>query len=371
MAQLLIKLGALLDELDQTGKAVITEKSNRLIVDGLAAEDALELLSVEGGLERLELQDSEPSDVTDVSLINATLEPYRIVWAHRNLPVETQAFLTTRGFREWCSSPCTTSHVWLAQLEQPFESFGVRFSPWGDDTAFDPLKIEAKPRRLVRDLSEGFRVPEQLGSYILRESSSPRLDNHSFVVWAQASVLAVCHSLASEVETDGTLVFKGSPVVRARIPVNPIHSFDDVTLEHLQCLARWTFLLETEVETRHGLVVAEVARTGAADSDAGTLFASCAGPALEGAKIAHHFMVQKISGDSLKALSDLRKAVSDETSKLADSTRQLAAAVGTALFAGIGAVVTRLTVPLGSWPVAAALTAVGVVLCMYVAVWLY
>jgi hypothetical protein len=135
----------------------------------------------------------------------------------------------------------------------------------------------------------------------------------------------------------------------------------------LQVAARWVFQTDREVETRHGLLTAELARTNVGSSDAALLFENGSAPALEGAKIALQLGLHKLSLDSLKAMADLRKAVADETAKLSDTTRQLATAVAGALFAGIGIIAARLTLAISGPGIVAAILIIGMVLCAYVA----
>ncbi|TIV70763.1 MAG: hypothetical protein E5V79_06450, partial [Mesorhizobium sp.] len=90
-----------------------------------------------------------------------------------------------------------------------------------------------------------------------------------------------------------------------------------------QSVATWVYENDRELENRHGLLAAEVARTSFRDGDAQAL-AGVLGTAFEGARIAYNFGVTQQSKDTLKALGDLRKTVSDDATKLSETTRTLA-----------------------------------------------
>lgn len=135
----------------------------------------------------------------------------------------------------------------------------------------------------------------------------------------------------------------------------------------LQAATAWVYENPRELENRHGLLGAEVARTALRDGNLADL-ASVMPMALEGARIAFGFGVSQQSRDALKTLSDLRKAVSDETGKLADTTRTLATAMTTSALANAGLVIARLTLPKGAEFIGPAAFIIGVALALYVAV---
>lgn len=200
--------------------------------------------------------------------------------------------------------------------------------------------------------------------WLLRDPDRPlpRQDS-AFETWKGAAVRALAISIANEVDTDGTLLFRGPPVIRFKL--DDAAGLQNTTFADLQRATCWAYESPRELENRQGLLASEIARGTLRD---GALPALCDGAkrALEGARIAYSFGVTQQSKDTLKALADLRKAVMDETSKLTETMRALAGAVSSAAFGAIGLIVARLTLAPSNELVTAAAVAIGVVLGLYV-----
>lgn len=293
-------------------------------------------------------------------------EPFKVTLAKPAGPARVSTVLTNTAFKDWLSRPPESTVLWCAQITAAFETESVRFAPWGDETVFHPSGRTPTARTVVRESGSVSLVPSDLGPWLLREGSTPPWDQTARM-WIDLAAQSLCRSLCNELEADGALMFRGPPVVRYGASKSASASMSPAGFAALQAASQWVFQIDREVETRHGLLTAELARTNVGSPDAALLFEQGSAPALESAKIALQLGLHKLSLDSLKAMADLRKAVADETAKLADTTRQLATAVAGALFAGIGIVAARLTVVINGPIVVAAILILGVVLCAYVA----
>lgn len=367
MAQSAKKLAELLDAWSSSGDATITENGDDLVADGLSAANATKLSAELGMLSwQYEMEDAAQDHVAQHDLL-PDFEPYRVV-AHKPSPASDQvgAILTNVGLKDWLSRPPDCSIVQIARLDKAFETLSVRFAPWDDTREFKPDTCETNPAKLVRETGTQRLVPNDLSIWIVRKNQELDHDNPSVLVWAELSAQALMATLCNEFEAPNTLILKGPPVSRYERNAAAAIELGSEGFANLQEAARWVFVLANEAETRHTFMTFELSRFAIASTDAVEFFKRAAAPALEGAKIAHQLGLQKISGDSLKALSDLRKAVSDEAAKLSDSTRSLTAAVTGALFGGIGLIVARVTAAADSKPVSIAVLIVGMVLFFYV-----
>lgn len=278
------------------------------------------------------------------------------------VPDDVEAILTSIGLTAALNRPDLRGRVWVHALNCSFETDTVRFCQWGDTTAFLPDDPSANPRKFVRVLDGGDRFPNDLGRWLLRDPKC-EISGRGIGPWRRMAVERLGQAIANEVEPDGNLLFRGPPVTR----FSPVAGafIEQGPLQALQEAARWVFENPREIENRHTILSAEVARISLKGGTV-TDLASLSRASLDSAKIAYGFGVTQQSRDTLKALVDLRKAVTDETSKLSESTRSLATAVAGAVFANLGIIVARLTIPATSkWVPAAAMT-LGVVLAVYV-----
>ena len=183
--------------------------------------------------------------------------------------------------------------------------------------------------------------------------------------WREGAAEALAAALSQEVEPNGSLLFRGPPPTRFRDV--GAHNVDMGALAGLQRAATWVYGNPRELENRHGLLAAEIARTTLRDGDLADL-ASSMDAALEGARIAYGFGVSQQSRDTLKSLGELRKAVGDETARMSESTRSLAGAVTTSAVGNVALIIARLTVSKDSTFVGSAAVIIGVALAVYVAV---
>ncbi|RWO42808.1 MAG: hypothetical protein EOS11_14555 [Mesorhizobium sp.] len=317
-----------------------------------------------------DVEDSSQSNV-DEKQITSTYAPYRISARKPAPPTDVIQMVCRVGLAQLFRLPPRGSRVWAATLAQPFETISVRISPWGDNAVFRPQRLQADPRRVVRETGSSRLVEADLSRWLLRRDSPLPWDDRTFQTWARLSATALLRSLASEI-VEGVLVFRGPPTKRLEEDSpDPLRNLERDGFALLQDCCLWVVENDREHEGRHGLFATEFARSVATGSSIGTNFRKDGRDALEGAKIAYQFGLSEISRDALRAMSDLRKAVSDEAAKLTESTRQLAMAVAGAMFGGIGLVIARLAVPTPGNALSVAIFLIGIVLVLYVVAIIY
>lgn len=351
------------DALVRDRRIALTETRDGMVLNqllGVEAKSVLALLAADGWEDIAVLDEAGDMDAASIEDEDAGIT----VRARKpGIPENVEAILTRRGLGAALARQTFCGTVWLHGLGDAIETFSVRFAPWGDITAFIPDVATASPRKVVRVLDDGARFPDDLSRWLLRDSNA-QISGRAIAPWRRMAVERLGQSLANEIEPDGRLLFRGPPVARFTPIASPLVEGGSVAM--LQRAAGWVFESPREVENRHALFAAEVARSaliGGTVSDLGDVAKS----ALEGARIAYNFGVVGQSRDTLKALADLRKAVGDETAKLAENTRGLATAVAGSVVANLGIIVARLTVPATSKWVPAAAIIIGLVLALYVA----
>lgn len=164
------------------------------------------------------------------------------------------------------------------------ETISVRFAPWGDTTPFVPKAAMASPRKVVRVLDDGARFPDDMGRWLLRDPDS-KISGRAIDPWRRMAVERLGQSLANENEPDGRLLFRGPALARFTPAAGAL--VEEGSLTMLQIAASWVFENSREVENRHALFAAEVARTALTGGTASDL-SNLAKTALEGAKIAYN-----------------------------------------------------------------------------------
>lgn len=360
----LIDLARTLDDWAERSGALITETEAQLVVLRLGAEQAKAAFAMAGEFGLTCTGEDKSGSEVEVDDLDPDFGPFKVIVTKPPVPGGVSSILTNKGFDDWLSRPPAQTVAWVMRLSQPFRTQAVLFSPWDGDQTFAAVPVLADPSKVVREAAGGTSVPRAVGQWLLREGESVAWGNPAAQVWVNRAAAALLATLTNEVEAE-VLMFRGPPVVRYTWPVNLPEALGEQGFARLQIGARWVFESDREFETRHGLYTAELARTNVGAGDAAALIKAGASAALEGARIAYQIGLNKLSLDSLKAMADLRKAVADETAKLADTTRQLAGAVAATLFAGIGVVAAKLTVPFSNPIIGYSIFALGLVLCAY------
>lgn len=366
MSPLLTKLAETLDGWSDDGRTLITETDVVLAAARLSAVDTGTLVELAAVLAWKVTIEDRSGDYVQQDDIDDDFGPFKVLVSKPPTGGGISAIVTNAGFADWLSRPPANPAVQVARLTGAIETLAVRMAPWGDDASFVPTGLSANPRKVVREFGGHRVVPENLGPWAMVDTSALLPDDQAAAIWIDTAAKMLMMALANELEDERTLIFRGPPLAKHSLSAPGAQPFDHDAFRHLQEAARWVFEFEQEMETRHALMASELARTNVGGGDAAALFVGGSKSGLEGAKIAHQLGLHKISMDSLKAMADLRKAVADEATKLADTTRQLAAAVATALFAGVGVIAARLTVSMNGPIVTISVVVLAVVLCLYV-----
>jgi len=359
-------LARTVDALVAARSVPITETVTSLSLYQLGGQDAIAVLGSlkQSGFTLSRLAD-EGGDLRpeDVEVDGVGIE---LVLAKPKVPDGILPVLTAAGFRAALTGPIVEPVIWVQGLDRPVETVGVCYLPWGVERTFSPEPALADPVRVVRCFGEQ-QVCSPIDRWLLRDPDTD-ISGGKLTPWRDGAAKALARALAQEIERDGRLLFRGPPPTRFRGENAP--RIEVPALGAMQRAAGWVYENARELENRHGLLAAEVARTALRDGDIVDLGAVMFG-ALEGAKIAYGFGISQQSRDALKSLSDLKKAVSDETTKLADATRSLAAAVMSATVGNVGLIIARLTLSKEARLVspAAGVTAVALALYVGVVIW--
>lgn len=356
------KLADHLNALVGNGRVVVTETRDGLSIyqlNGVEASTVLPLLepdvwqaisvSDEGG----ELSQSD---------IPPTLEAVRITARREPLPEGVDAVITEQAFKKLLSRKPAATCVWVTGLDEVIDTDTVRYAPWGTTDVFEPFADAIDPAKVVRFLNPADESRGYLGRFLLRNSDQKTVPER-MAVWRQKACITLVTALAQEVEPDGRLLFRGPPPTRFKS--TPDQGISKELFTAIQDAAKWVYGNDREVDNRHALMAAEIARTSETGGSL-TELAEGLSLSLEGAKIAYSFGLNQQSKDTLKALSDLRKAVTDEASKVSDSTRSLCGAVVGAVVGNVGLLIARTSLPPNGRFVGPAALLLGIVLALYV-----
>lgn len=343
----------------------VTENGDRLSVRQLSGEQALELL---GLLDAAALPIEEIRDAggnLDRGDLDAEARNVQVRATLPEAPAGVERILTLAAFEDALRRDVLPGRVWVRRLTLPFDTMAMRYGPWGDGERQAPAAIYADPRKVIRAIGAYNAVDADLGRWLLVDADTFETPaSPAFEVWRARAAPAVARAVANEIDQDGTLVFRGPPLSRFVLADSGL--LEQAGFMALQRAARWTYLNTHELEQRHALMSAEIARTSLRNGGLCDL-GDAAGHALDGAKIAYTFGVTQQSRETLKALSDLRKAVMDEAARLSDITRGLVTAVGGAVFGGVGLLAVRLSMPSNGVFVGGAALLLGLVLILHVA----
>jgi hypothetical protein len=361
MSSLIPKLASLLDAWSDTGRALLTETPSEIVANNLSAADADEVSKLCSQLGWAIVIEDGAQNETPREHLSDDFAPFRIVMSKPGDVAGPDRLVTNTALASLLDEEEVPSVLRLVQCLHPFETRSIRIAPFDDAVATYAAMPSGAPRRVVREIDTRRQVTQEIGRWLLRQTDKMPLADPAFLAWAGLAEPKVMHAMANEVEP-GTLVFRGPPLVRLMLEHQPNAGWDPERFLALQDAGNWVYEEPRELDMRHGLYAAEIARAAGSDRDARSMFKRVARAALESARIAYGLSISQVSRDTLRALADLRKAVSDESSKLADSTRTMAGAVATALFAGLGLILTRVT---ASTPKPAVIV-LTVVLALYV-----
>ncbi|MBB3590883.1 hypothetical protein FHX08_001227 [Rhizobium sp. BK529] len=355
------KLAEALNTLIAGRNAAVTETPAGIAVNELDGPDADRLYTLfeEAGWTGITAEDQAGS--IPRHLIAGNGKGLTITASRPAIPEGIEAILTRSGFEALLDRPPASAIVWIEGLSDVIDTRSVRYCPWWHEGEFQPqagAESVAKVNRLLGRKGPG----DHLGRWLLKAAATP-VHQAAIEPWRLRAASRLLRAMAQEIEPDNRLLFKGPPPTRFTVGDE-----EDLTADlfaTLQSVATWLLENERELENRHGLLAAEIARTATRGGSAMDL-ASTLRLALEGARIAYNFGVTQQNKDTLRALGDLRKAVSEDTAKLSEIMRTLGTAVAGAVFANIGLIVARTTLQTNAKFVGPAAMLVGIVLAIYV-----
>lgn len=364
-------LGNFIDGLSNNASAVVVESLINVSVSNLHLEDTVRITQIcdEVGWP-YSLFDEADQPCATVAL-HADFAPFRAVIVKPTLTPEILSVLTLTGMKQFLESQPSYVKWYVAGLGERIVTRSTLLCPWYDEYHFDPMPATKNPRSLVREYTSKRIVPPNISPWLLVNPDTHFTASAAFSTWLNASVRAVCRSLANEIDTEtGALKCNGTPKLSIPIP----DATEDVSLsfslenfKQLQIAAAWVFENEREAESRHTLLATEVARSGHPGTNLLQCFGEQISSSLSSAKIAYQMMLSDVSKDTLKALGDLRKAVTEETAKMTDITRQLIGGVTAAMAVGFGLIATRISTNTNAWLI----VAVMLLVVVYVSVIIY
>ena len=298
----------------------------------------------------------------ETSNVVEEFSPFRMTLAKPDSVSGPDRLVTLTGLGARLRQDTGIAVLRVARCSVRFDTRSLRICPLDDLEPFQAKPVTGIPRKVVRETGDRRLTPVDINPWLLALPDAQPSSDPAFKVWAAIAAPQLLRCLANEVTPD-RLILRGPPSVTLTMSVGAMPELDDVNaFNGLQQAAAWVYETDRDLDTRHGLFTAEVARAAVADREAASVFGRLSASALASAKIAYGLVLSGVNRDTLKALADLRKAVTDETGKLADSTRSLAGLVTTTLFAGIGIVLARLKADLPP----AAVACLAVVLLFYV-----
>lgn len=335
-----------IDRLPALG-AFIVESGDAVNVSNLSGARTTELcalVAVEGWACRVYDQTGEAWPVEDLA---EDIAPFRVSITKPTPPTGVARILTDQGLATWLDHPSATI-CQIARLSRSFDTLGVRFTDWDEPVGpFSPAEVTASPRSFVREYHGVLNAPQDVRPWLLQDLDSGAYDNSSFRIWMAAAAKCLLYCVPDEVDSvSGSLKFRGPPRLALNVNTDSVQMLSDLGVEgfkDLQRSVRWVFDNAREAEMRHVLFATEIARSGIETDCAEVYVREHAEAALDGAKIGYQASLAQLSGDTLKALADLRKAVTEETAKVTEATRQIGGAVAAALAIGIGLMAARVT----------------------------
>jgi hypothetical protein len=343
-------LAAQIDGLTARDAATVSETPSALTVAGLAAGDAEMLVPSLTELGWPFGIVDEAGERADPGVLSRDFEPF-IVTITKPAQDGTLRVVTREGFRNFLANE-RDEEIWeVASLANQFATMRTSFQLWGTSAIFSPAPATKSPRELVREHNVPAKAPSDIRAWMLRSEASETLwVDETFQSFAELSARSLMRALSGEIRGDGGLVFNGPPFTQFLAP--DTHAAIDLGLtgfNRLRAAAAWVYENAAEAEQRHGLFVAELARTHPEAAGSANAFASVVRDVLQGSRLAYQLSLSDMTREAIKAQGDLRKAVADDTAKLADNTRQVVTAITAALATCVGLVAAKLGTSTPSW----------------------
>lgn len=229
-------------------------------------------------------------------------------------------FLFATAAAEFIRSGAPAGRILSYEMEArgEFQTRGLEVAIWNLDSEITspPEALRIEPRQLVKDYVPSREIAEDISPWMI--VSKPAVVSPEFEAWRAQAGRRLLGALVNSAELEENVVwlkFSGPPIFRIRAE-------DDISAkawEELTACAEWVFLSGSDIEVRHLIFAAELARAGRNDSKLSAILLQ----ALEAAKSTYEAHVRSASRETLKALADLRKTVIDETQRVTQRAQDL------------------------------------------------
>lgn len=246
------------------------------------------------------------------------------VQAERQLRFFSQSALVDLARREPRQIEMATSAL-VAGLKTPSRTHGLDVSPWDDEASDPPLyDSAASPRQFVTNLSAEAMVPERATSWIFEGKPDGDFAALLSPIACRQLAIALADQVHRGASGEPVCVYRGARRHQTELP----EAGDAIWLKSslqgaLQLAAEWTYWDASDVEVRHALLNAEIARCwGKSDSWADGVDQVIT-VALESAKTAYRLHLSGKSAEALKLMSDLRKSLADDVKAVGAQTSTL------------------------------------------------
>ena len=340
-------LATKLDTLDAAG-SFVTEAESVITVSDVPLSETREVARHCDGLGwKVTFQDKRENKWSSDELAEE-YAPFTIIIQKPDAPADVLRLVSNAGLLDWLSR-ADDRRVWqIGSLQTAFRTFAIAFEPW-DSRSLEPHQhVETRAaRRLVREATVIRQVPESINRWLLSEPEDFPTDDGAAATWANLAAFKLTLVLPTELDGERQILrFNGPPRLDLKVPSELSEILANLSMEgflSLQAAVDWVFEIEREAEMRHILLATELARSRGSEDVTETFLKENIADALAGAKTAYQMQLAGMSGDALKALSELRKAISEDTAKTADGTRQIITAVAGALAVGVGMIAARLS----------------------------
>lgn len=323
-----------------TSSSTLLEHARELIAHGAQLDERLDILILRGALPSPDAQTCWLSFARNVPPPFASLQVYNTdvggdltdgddFDASRRVQITiakpaidgVATFVFQVGIGTYLAARSIRPLLLIADLkpEESFQARGLDVRRWqlGEPIGTAaPVANPVDPTRFVRDFVPNREVMPDLSPWIL--TTEPVTSSRIFADWQAIAARRLLGGLVSR-----AFVEDGHVVLQAAGP--PIYGIraDSSTLPdaraQLTAAVYWVYLSGIDIEARHVLFSAELARASRPAQTLPAVFAH----ALAGAKAAYEAHVQSASRETLKVLADLRKTVVDETQKVTQKTQEL------------------------------------------------
>lgn len=232
--------------------------------------------------------------------------------------------------------------VYIADLDQEVAAVDLKIEQWTGHVA-EPIakKVLRSPREFVNDASGIFTVPAGIGSWI---------SDHDDVSLQAVVGRGFGRRLGLVLPSSVLAGAKGRPIAMADVKRKVVAEIEDASdgvwcndefIDTLILAAKWVYAEGADVENRHSILSAEIARSFPRDAGWGAGLSSILGNALDSARIAYRLHLYDKSIDALKLMSDLRKGLADDVKSVSSQMSTLSAGLWRDAAVAVGAIALK------------------------------